>query len=72
MPKQCSECLSMVNDEAPYCDSCGHMFEGEVPVRRWTTEYVVYRNHNTCNSRGDCSTSISLGGALAARVMLGF
>jgi len=42
MLKQCSECQSMMNCEAPYCDSCGHQFEAQVPIRgSRTPEYVV-------------------------------
>lgn len=34
MPKQCDECHTMVNDEAPYCEACGG-HNWHVPVRTW-------------------------------------
>ena len=31
MPKQCSQCGTVMNDEAPYCDACGARSWKEVP-----------------------------------------
>jgi hypothetical protein len=36
MPKQCAECRTVTNSEAPYCDACGYTFpKPVVPTMTW-------------------------------------
>lgn len=44
MAKRCGECSSVVNDEAPYCESCGSKFTEKSPpirVERWNRTAVL-------------------------------
>jgi|HubBroStandDraft_1064217.scaffolds.fasta_scaffold87521_3 hypothetical protein len=42
MPKQCVECRTVVNDGAPYCESCGCQFSSvaATPVNNSTWQFV--------------------------------
>ncbi len=42
MPKQCAECRTVVNDDAPYCVSCGCQFSklAAAPVHNLIWQYV--------------------------------
>jgi hypothetical protein len=42
MPKQCVECRSVLNDDAPYCESCGCQFMGlpAKPMNNSTWQYI--------------------------------
>jgi hypothetical protein len=42
MPKQCAECRTVVNDGAPYCESCGCQFSNVAasPMHNLIWQYV--------------------------------
>jgi hypothetical protein len=42
MAKQCAECRTVVNDEAPYCESCGCQFSNieAIPMDKLTWQYL--------------------------------
>lgn len=40
MSKQCGECGNIMNDEAPYCDSCGGGVWKVVPTQRMGPKVV--------------------------------
>jgi hypothetical protein len=42
MPKQCVECRTVVDDDTPYCESCGYQFKNRAatPTGNLNWQYV--------------------------------